>query len=113
MCFRGSGLSIVRSAARRKTAMSDELERRATTRELKRQKPMVTYWVWLCRGSGGGAGLRPILGRWFPIHIGIGSLLAVLVPKPLDAVASTILLPLAGVLIGLAFAWAGNAQALL
>ena len=71
------------------------------------------FWVWFGRGSGGGAGFLRIVNSYLFVHLIIGSLLGLLIHKALDEAASTILLPLAGVFVGLAFAWAGNAQALL
>ena len=50
---------------------------------------------------------------WIIIHISIGVLLAIFIPSDLESAANTVLLPLAGIFIGLTFAWAGNAQALL
>ena len=73
----------------------------------------VTFWRWLASGSGGSAGIRRIVNSWLIVHIGVGLLLGFLVPIDLQSAASAVLLPLAGVLVGLSFAWAGNAQALL
>ena len=50
---------------------------------------------------------------WLLVHILIGTALAVLVKADLQTAANTVLLPLAGIFVGLSFAWAGNAQALL
>lgn len=73
----------------------------------------VTFWRWLTNGSGGLPGIRRIVNRWLIVHFLIGVVLAAIVPIDLQAAASAVLLPLAGVLVGLSFAWAGNAQALL
>jgi hypothetical protein len=43
----------------------------------------------------------------------VGVALSLLVSPKLQECANTVLLPLAGILIGLSFAWAGNANALL
>ena len=43
----------------------------------------------------------------------VGVVLALALPVDLSTAASSLLLPLAGILVGLSFAWAGNAQALL
>lgn len=74
---------------------------------------MTTFWSWLCKGSGNGAGLKRFLDRWVLLHIAVGLALAFLVPIPLQDAAVTLLLPVAGIFIGLSFAWGGNAQALL
>ncbi len=50
---------------------------------------------------------------WILFHILIGSTLSFVVPVDLSTAASAVLLPLVGILIALAFAWAGNAQALM
>lgn len=71
------------------------------------------FWWWLFRGSGGGPGLTRFADRWALVHCAIGVLLTWAVRVDLATSAATVLLPLAGVLIGLSFAWAGNAQALL
>ena len=73
----------------------------------------ISFWVWLFKGSGGKSGLRRLFDRWIILHIGVGVLLAYLVTKPLVDCASSVLLPLAGIIVGLSFAWVGNAQALL
>jgi hypothetical protein len=73
----------------------------------------LSYWQWLVRGGGGKPGYRRFIDWWLPLHLSIGIGLAVLVPKSLEEAATSILFPMAGVLIGLTFAWSGNAQALL
>ena len=73
----------------------------------------VTFWKWFARGSGDRPGWRRIVNVWIIAHAIIGVLLALAVPIDLQSAASAVLLPLAGVLVGLSFAWAGNAQALL
>jgi hypothetical protein len=73
----------------------------------------VSYWRWFFRGSGGRAGIFRLLDRWLFFHVLVGIGLVLLVPLTLQECANAVLLPLAGIIIGLAFAWAGNAQALL
>lgn len=73
----------------------------------------ISFWKWLAKGSGGKPGYRRLINRWLIFHIGIGALLAYVVRVNLETAANTVLLPLVGILIGLCFAWAGNAQALL
>lgn len=58
-------------------------------------------------------GYRRLFTRWLIADIAVGALLAWAVPQDLQTSANTILLPLAGILVGLSFAWGGNAQALL
>jgi hypothetical protein len=70
------------------------------------------FWRWFLRG-GRGRGWRKFADRWLLLHLTVGLVLAYLVPAGLSSAATTVLLPLVGILIGLSFAWAGNAQALL
>lgn len=74
---------------------------------------MTTFWSWLFKGSGNGSGLKRFSDRWILLHIAVGLMLAFLVPIPLKDAAVKLLLPVAGIFVGLSFAWGGNAQALL
>lgn len=71
------------------------------------------FWTWFFRGTGGKPGYRKFLDRWFFFHLILGIALAWVVPISLKEAANAVLLPLAGIFIGLSFAWGGNAQALL
>jgi len=71
------------------------------------------YGRWLLRGTGGKPGYRRLLNFKYLGDLTIGALVFLLVPMPLQEAGGTVLLPLAGLLIGLSFAWGGNAQALL
>jgi len=73
----------------------------------------VNYWRWFIKGSGAGAGITKFLDRWLALHIVLGIALALIVPIKTGEAATNFLLPLAGIFIGLSFAWGGNAQALL
>ncbi len=73
----------------------------------------IGYWHWFLRGSGGKAGFRRILNKWILLHLSIGLVLSLLVNLDLQTAANAVLLPLAGIFVGLSFAWAGNAQALM
>ena len=76
---------------------------------------MISFWRWFFRGQGKGhAGLvSKLVNYWLFVHGAVGLALALLVPVSLKDAANSFLLPLAGVFIGLSFAWGGNAQALL
>lgn len=76
-------------------------------------RPELSFWRWLTRGTGAGAGLRRLVDAWLPFHFVVGGVIAQLVSLTIREAANAVLLPLAGILIGLTFAWAGNAQALL
>lgn len=73
-----------------------------------------SFWRWLIFGLEGPSGLRMLLlNPWILVHIMTGVGLAELVDFPIYEAAQLFLFPLAGIFIGLSFAWAGNAQALL
>ncbi len=74
---------------------------------------MTTFWKWLIKGTGNGPGIRRFIDWWILFHIAIGVTMAYILPVTLKEAATTLLLPVAGILIGLSFAWGGNAQALL
>lgn len=74
---------------------------------------LTTYWRWFFVGTGAGPGFRRLVNWWLVAHIGVGVVLCIIVPAKLSVAANTVLMPLAGVFIGLSFAWGGNAQALL
>lgn len=73
----------------------------------------ISYWYWLFHGSGGKPGYRRLLNKWLLFHFLIGFLVSLAVSDALASAANTVLLPLAGIFVGLSFAWVGNAQALL
>lgn len=72
-----------------------------------------SFWRWLGRGLGGKAGWRKYADRWLLLHLGIGALAAWLLPVSLAEAAKSVLLPLAGIFVGMSFAWVGNAQAII
>lgn len=74
---------------------------------------MTTFWSWLFKGSGNLSGIKRFLDWWLVLHIIIGCTFSFLLPISLQDAAVTLLLPVAGIFIGLSFAWGGNAQALL
>ena len=71
------------------------------------------FWKWLFCGLNDRPGFLQLIDRWFPFHVVIGLVLAKFVDMSLHEAAQTFLLPLAGIFIGLSFAWVGNALALL
>ena len=72
-----------------------------------------SYWKWLFRGLNDKPGIYSFLNRWLLFHVIVGVVLAFLVYIPLHESARALVFPLGGIFIGLSFAWAGNAQALL
>jgi hypothetical protein len=73
----------------------------------------VRFWTWFLRAGTTKAGWRRLFNRWCAVHLLVGGFLAWAVESDLKTSASTVLLPLVGVLVGLSFAWAGNAQSLM
>lgn len=72
------------------------------------------FWRWLVRGREGASGIRLLFWNpWTCLHFAVGFAMAELVVFPIHEAAQIFLFPLAGIFIGLSFAWAGNAQALL
>lgn len=77
------------------------------------------FWGWLRHGDDTveederQPGYRKIANRWIFLHLTVGATLSGIAPASLNDAASSFLLPLAGIFIGIAFAWAGNAQTLL
>lgn len=74
---------------------------------------MKTFWAWFFKGAETKPGYQRLLDRWLIFHFFIGLLLAFLYQGKLLEAASTVMIPLSGVLVGLTFAWSGNALALL
>lgn len=72
---------------------------------------MKGYWQWLFFGAR--PGIYKFFDRWMLVHIPAALTLAIFLPRTLAESASALLFPMASVLVGLAFAWGGNAQALL
>jgi hypothetical protein len=72
-----------------------------------------SFWRWFFGSVGVSPGYRRFLDRWIIFHIVVGIVLAMLVPVALQEAAASVLLPLTGIFVGLSFAWAGNAVALL
>lgn len=68
------------------------------------------YWDWFLRGKK--PGWRRLINRWLVLHLLAGALLGWIVPLSLTEAAQTVLLPLAGILVGMSFAWVGNALAI-
>lgn len=86
---------------------------------------MIKFWTWFLRGNiteehpaigplpKGKAGIYTYFDKWLFFHIAVGFLLMFIVPMPINEAARSILLPLAGIFIGLTFAWGGNAVTLM
>lgn len=71
------------------------------------------FWKWLIIGLSDRPGYCQLLNWWLLVHVAAGVAVNMLVKVPIHEAAQTFLLPLAGIFIGLSFAWVGNAQALL
>lgn len=75
----------------------------------KTNDSLIGYWQWFF----GRQGYKRLLNAWLLLHLFIGTLLAIVVAQDLKTASNAVLLPLAGILVGLSFAWAGNAQVLM
>lgn len=76
--------------------------------------PVVGFWTWLVRkDKDGDLGLENILNRWVFFHIALGLALGFVVSVDPRALAQTVALPGAAILVGLAFGWAGRSAGLL
>lgn len=73
----------------------------------------LSYWSWFFKGDGAKPGYKRVINRFLLVHLLIGFIISLLVNLKLYVCASTVLLPLAGIFIGLSFAWVQNAQSLL
>ncbi len=73
----------------------------------------LSFWRWFFGRGGSRPGIFRFLDLWLCVHVLIGVVLAIMVKTSMQLAANTVLLPLAGIFIGLTFAWAGNAQAML
>ena len=71
------------------------------------------FWCWLFLGLDSAPGYRQLLNWWLAVHGAMGFAVAYLVPIEVCEAARVILLPMAGLFIGLSFSWVGNAMALL
>ena len=86
---------------------------------------MMNFWKWFFQGDTApnskyfeqSATKRPgILAYrdwWLVFHMSVGIILMFIVPVRINEAAKSILLPLAGIFIGLTFAWGGNAVSLM
>lgn len=74
---------------------------------------LLGYWHWFFRGTGGSRGFLRLVNYWIIIHAIIGGIIAYLVEMKLSEIAGAVLFPIAGGFVGLAFAWAVNAQVLM
>lgn len=72
-----------------------------------------SFWPWFFRGTQGLPGYRLLINWYLLLHLVAGVLIALLSSVELDDAARTVLLPLAGVFVGVSFAWGANATALL
>lgn len=73
----------------------------------------LSYWQWFVRGRNGRAGWKKFFDRWLLLHLIVGVTLGFGIPLSAVDAARSVLLPLAGVFVGMSFAWVGNAQAIL
>jgi hypothetical protein len=71
-------------------------------------KTEFSFWNWLFK-----FGFKKLVNPWAFFHLLFGSLFSLLIPINLSNTTFNIIAPLMGILIGLTFAWGGNAMVLL
>lgn len=74
---------------------------------------LISFWRWFFKGTGARPGYQRLINRAVVFHVLLGLLISFLIKGTLAEIARTTILPLSGVLVGLTFAWAGNAQSVL
>lgn len=73
----------------------------------------MNFWRWFFIGLNHNSGISKFLDEWLIVQIIISISLTELVTEPIEKIATTFLLPLAGIFTGLAFALSSNTQSLL
>lgn len=72
------------------------------------------FWKWLFIGlESRRPGILQLCDWWLAFHVILALVIQYTIPVSIEDAAGTVLLPLASIFIGLSFAWAGNAQALM
>lgn len=76
--------------------------------------PKLQFWTWFFRGTGGKSGLKRVCDKWLLLHFAIAVFcLTFDGAQDLSETAKGVVLPFAGALLGMTFAWSGNITALL
>jgi hypothetical protein len=76
--------------------------------------PKLIFWKWFFEGlDDGKSGLKSFLNKWMILHIVIALFCLSLDNDTLAEIAKNAILPFAGALLGMTFAWSGNITALL
>jgi hypothetical protein len=86
-------------------------ERNTSGSEAPAARPL-SFWAWFLRGKAGDPGWHRLVDWWLLGHLLTGIALALLVPMNVEEAARAVLLPLAGIFVGMSFAWVGSAQAI-
>lgn len=81
--------------------------------QMTKSKAYYKFSEWLFRGRGKKAGWRTIVNRSSIIDLFIGTMLAIYVPLTPSKAAEVVILPIVAILIGVSFAWIGNAHVIL
>ncbi len=72
-----------------------------------------TFWKWFFLRGDTAPGATRLFDFYLFVHLAIGLVVATLAAPGLAAAATVVLFPLAGVVIGLAFAWGANSVAMM
>lgn len=84
--------------------------RRITSLGDTTEMPTFSTWFFSCEKYNG---FRRVINCKLFRDLLVGLVLAKIIETPAHEIANTVLIPITGTLIGLTFAWAGNAQSLL
>ena len=76
------------------------------------ERPL-SYWRWFFVGREKAAGWKKFINWWLLAHVAVGVAGALVIKGSVVQSAQTVLLPLAGVFVGMSFAWVGNIQGIL
>jgi hypothetical protein len=82
---------------------------------VEKQESNFSFWCWFINGNGidGKPGYFQYFDRIFFIYLIVGLVGAFYIEKPPSDIAVSLMLPVAGALFGVTFAWSGNITALL
>lgn len=78
------------------------------------RRQIIGFWTWLIKvDRDGDRGLSNIINKSLIVHIAVGLIFSTLIKAHPQAIAKSVALPGSGILIGLAFGWAGRSSSLL
>lgn len=91
------------------TAMQDRLSRQIDPEQREAARKQLSFKHWLVTSEKAGGGLARWWNSYLLVHAAVGIGLGLAFQQDLSDRARSVVLPLAGVLVGLTFAWAATA----